>query len=520
MFMTLYKMFFLNICICDRDIGLNPFLLAANDILDKSQKTGNKSSPLVTHEVQSTVHTVHHQSQRPDGSQVDMTGSIMISDFGRCFGTFEKHWKMHFNGTADTLSLEILRMNSSDFSEFICKCGEDDQVSWQLTTGAVVMRKNIILTCSYSKTKCTNIDIKTWRVGKLCELLCLNGKCQNINKYQMTINQNTMTFQLEIFDVNSLDLEQSYTCTCGKFKKKNDIHLKVKWSEQTAPAIFGETYLLNCEYSSQYCVSTWRSEKTDRILCFNGACFDKKYNNIVKKMPKYKEVFTLEIKNFSVLDIKEYTCSCHFASFTKHIEVYEYMNMPENFSRSAEYKTKQVEIHISTKKVFPMLKCNTTYYETFSKCNNSIFCNQNSSTGIKHVEEILQQHESFKVSNFTFYKADSVLIVNMNDLTCSAITLQVKCHVGSKPFSFSVSAEVDCNFFQTIGINTLYMYGGSAIMLIVFIVIWRKFKLRRKWRPLCNLFKLICTCCSLERQRKHKRNEDEYQSQEIEQLRT
>ncbi|XP_076106178.1 uncharacterized protein LOC143074789 [Mytilus galloprovincialis] len=196
------------------------------------------------------------------------------------------------------------------------------------------------------------------------------------------------------------------------------------------------------------------------------------------------------------------------------------MNMPENFSRSAEYKTKQVEIHISTKKVFPMLKCNTTYYETFSKCNNSIFCNQNSSTGIKHVEEILQQHESFKVSNFTFYKADSVLIVNMNDLTCSAITLQVKCHVGSKPFSFSVSAEVDCNFFQTIGINTLYMYGGSAIMLIVFIVIWRKFKLRRKWRPLCNLFKLICTCCSLERQRKNKRNEDEYQSQEIEQLRT
>ncbi|CAG2253771.1 unnamed protein product [Mytilus edulis] len=237
-----------------RYIGLNPFLLAANDILDKSQKTGNKSSPLVTHEVQSTVHTVHHQSQRPDGSQVDMTGSIMISDFGRCFGTFEKHWKMHFNGTADTLSLEILRMNSSDFSEFICKCGEDDQ------------------------------------------------------------------------------------------------------------------------------------------------------------------------------------------------------DMPETFNRSAEYTAKQVEIHISTKKVFPMLKCNTTYYETFSKCNNSIFCNQNSSTGIKHVEEILQQHESFKVSNFTFYKADSVLIVNMNDLTCSAITLQVKCHVGSKPFSFSVSAEVDCNFFQTIGL--------------------------------------------------------------------
>lgn len=103
------------------------------------------------------------------------------------------------------------------------------------------------------------------------------------------------------------------------------LYITVKWSEQTAPAIFGETYLLNCEYS-RYCVSTWRSDKTDRILCYNGACFDKKYNNIVKKMPKYKEVFTLEIKNFSVLDIKEYTCSCHFASFTKHIEVYEYMS--------------------------------------------------------------------------------------------------------------------------------------------------------------------------------------------------
>lgn len=70
---------------------------------------------------------IHNKIIKLISAQVDMTGSIMISDFGKCFGTFEKHWKMHFNGTADTLSLEILRMNSSDFSEFICKCGEDDQ---------------------------------------------------------------------------------------------------------------------------------------------------------------------------------------------------------------------------------------------------------------------------------------------------------------------------------------------------------------------------------------------------------
>ncbi|XP_052074807.1 uncharacterized protein LOC127712411 [Mytilus californianus] len=455
-----------------------------------------------------------------------MTGSILISDFGRCFGKFQKQWKMHFNGTADTLSLEILRMNSSDFSEFICKCGEDDQVSWLLINEAVVMQKNIILTCLYSKTKCTNTDIKSWRVGKHCELLCLNGICQNINKYKMTIYQNAMRFVLEIFDVNSLDLEQSYTCTCGKFKKKNDIHLKVKWSEQTVPAIFGEKYLLNCEYlydnsfSVHFCFSTWRSDKTDKILCQSRVCFDEKYKNTVKRIPKSKEIFTLEIKNFSELDVREYTCSCDFSSFTKHIEVYKYMNMPENFNRSAEYKAKQVEIHISTKKVFPMLKCNTTYYETFSKCNNPIFCNQYSSSGIKHVEEILQQQDSFKVSNFTFYKADSVLIVDTNEITCSTITLQVKCHVGSRPFSFSVSAAVDCNSLQTIGIYKIYIYGGSFILFVVLIIFCRKLNIRRKRRPLCNLFKLICTCCSLKGKRKHKRNEDEYKSQEIEQLQT
>ncbi|CAC5390018.1 unnamed protein product [Mytilus coruscus] len=128
--------------------------------------------------------------------------------------------------------------------------------------------------------------------------------------------------------------------------------------------------------------------------------------------------------------------------------------MPENFNRSAVYKEKQVVVHISTKKVFPMLKCSTTYYE--------------------HVEEILQQQDSYTVSNFTFYKADSVLIVDTNEITCSTITLQVKCHVGSRPFSFSVSTAIDCNSFQTIG----------------------KFNIRRKWRPLCNLFKLICPCCN------------------------
>lgn len=89
----------------------------------------------------------------------------------------------------------------------------------------------------------------------------------------------------------------------------------------------------------------------------------------------------------------------------------------------------------------------------------------------QHVRQVHQQQDSYKVSNFTFYKERSVLIVDTDDITCSTIILKIKCEVGSKPFSFSVSAVIECNSFETIGEFSL------ICMYRVIFNIWQPFNL-------------------------------------------
>lgn len=107
-------------------------------------------------------------------------------------------------------------------------------------------------------------------------------------------------------------------------------YVTVQWRSQHAPVVFGETYSLICDIENTmnhwliFNFVIWRSYNNDRMLCSNGKCFSDKYKMIRKT--NLKEVSILEIKTFTELDVREYTCSRNFLSFTKNIEVFEYMS--------------------------------------------------------------------------------------------------------------------------------------------------------------------------------------------------
>lgn len=101
-------------------------------------------------------------------------------------------------------------------------------LSWKLSTVAIVLGKSILLTCFYRDTSCTDTEIKSWWVNTPRSSLCVNGECWKSNKYKMATNLIEMSFNLEIFGVNNMDIEQSYTCTCGMFKRKQNIKLPGK----------------------------------------------------------------------------------------------------------------------------------------------------------------------------------------------------------------------------------------------------------------------------------------------------
>lgn len=108
--------------------------------------------------------------------------------------------------------------------------------------------------------------------------------------------------------------------------------LTVEWKEEISRVVFGESYSLMCESDykescSDSNLKTWRMNKSDNHLCHNGMCVNKKYNMTLpkRKNGNPKTITRLEIKNFTMGDIIEYTCSCQFVAFTKRLQVVDYI---------------------------------------------------------------------------------------------------------------------------------------------------------------------------------------------------
>lgn len=110
--------------------------------------------------------------------------------------------------------------------------------------------------------------------------------------------------------------------------------ITVRWSAKTDTIMLRETNSLICEYHSDVaCPSNadkiWRYTNTDKMLCSNGSCFNEKYKMTFDNNPKTDvnaKISILEITNFTEEDVREYTCSCKFVSFTKTLEVTNYIS--------------------------------------------------------------------------------------------------------------------------------------------------------------------------------------------------
>ncbi|CAC5420526.1 unnamed protein product [Mytilus coruscus] len=104
------------------------------------------------------------------------------------------------------------------FRYILCLIGfntRGEPVSLSMKTNTVSNHRDIILTCTVGGIK--TIDIKTmrqWSMGDDDELLCYNGRINNIKKYAEKVFP-TNEFSLTIFNVTESDLNVVYQCRYG-----------------------------------------------------------------------------------------------------------------------------------------------------------------------------------------------------------------------------------------------------------------------------------------------------------------
>lgn len=84
-----------------------------------------------------------------------------------------------------------------------------------MKSNTVSLDGDIVLTCTVDGVK--KIDKQTtrqWSMGEKDELLCYNGRINNIKKYEEKVLQ-TNEFSLTIFNVTESDLNIVYQCRYG-----------------------------------------------------------------------------------------------------------------------------------------------------------------------------------------------------------------------------------------------------------------------------------------------------------------
>ncbi|CAC5367994.1 unnamed protein product [Mytilus coruscus] len=244
-------------------------------------------------------------------------------------------------------------------------------VSLKIASEAVLIGLDIVLTCTVHGIE--TIDRKTtrqWSKGNDDELLCYNGRINNLRKYEENVLA-ANEFSLTIINVTKVDLNVLYQCRYGfdaasKFIQEDEPILFLSLRLVTDFIIFGGYIILTCTVngiSTLDCdiIRQWSMGSDDKLLSYNG-----RINNHIK----YEETvlpgneFSLKIFNVTEADVNvTYRCRYGFDSANTFIKLneYNYVNPPTPVSTSIRYFLEKemdtIIISVYFKKVFPVPNC-------------------------------------------------------------------------------------------------------------------------------------------------------------------
>ncbi|CAG2197433.1 unnamed protein product [Mytilus edulis] len=148
-----------------------------------------------------------------------------------------------------------------------------------MATDTIPSGNYVVLTCTVHGIR--TIDITTtrqWSMGENDELLCYNGRINNVRKYEENIMQGNK-FSLTIFNVTESDLNEVYQCRYGfdaasKLIVADEPKLSLSLRLVTNFILFGGYIILTCAVNGISTVDKdvtrqWSMGNHDELLSYN-----------------------------------------------------------------------------------------------------------------------------------------------------------------------------------------------------------------------------------------------------------
>ncbi|XP_063411432.1 uncharacterized protein LOC134694357 [Mytilus trossulus] len=216
--------------------------------------------------------------------------------------------------------------------------GINGQVSLKMDIDTISFGDYIVLTCTVHGIQ--TIDITTtrqWSMGDNDELLCYNGRINNLRKYKEKVLPGN-EFSLTIFNVTESDLNVVYQCRYGfdaasKLLEAQEPKLFLSLRLVKDSIIFGGDIILTCAVNGLSTVDRdvtrqWSMGKHDELLSYNGRINNhKKYEETV--LPGNK--FSLKVFNITEKDVNiTYRCRYGFDTATYFININESVSLQKS----------------------------------------------------------------------------------------------------------------------------------------------------------------------------------------------
>ncbi|VDI82743.1 Hypothetical predicted protein, partial [Mytilus galloprovincialis] len=207
-----------------------------------------------------------------------------------------------------------------------------------MATDTISSGNYVVLTCTVDGIR--TIDITTtrqWSMGENDELLCYNGRINNLRKYEEEILQGNK-FSLKIFNVTESDLNEVYQCRYGfdaasKLVVADEPKLSLSLRLVTNLIIFGGYIILTCAVNGIHTVDRevtrqWSMGNDDQLLSYNGR---------INNRRKYEETvlpgneFSLKVFNVTENDVNiTYRCRYGFDTATYFININESVSLQKS----------------------------------------------------------------------------------------------------------------------------------------------------------------------------------------------
>ncbi|XP_052079924.1 uncharacterized protein LOC127718063 [Mytilus californianus] len=300
-------------------------------------------------------------------------------------------------------------------------------------------------------------------MGDNDELLCYNGRINNIKKYEEKVLQ-TNEFSLKIFNITESDLNIVYQCRYGfyaasKLIEADESHKFLSLRLVTDLIIFGKYIILTCTINGISKVENdvprqWSMGNEDQLLSYNGR---------INNDRKYKETifpgneFSLKIFNVTAADVnKTYRCRYGFDATSIFIKLneYNYVNPPKPASTIIKYlldkQMDTINISVYFKRVFPLPNCSVNI----------------DATGFELID--LQQHD---------VDMDVNLSLSLQRIVACSRSLNISCNVARKQYDVGyLKLKDECSSkgaFDAMIILLIILISIVLILILLLVLIKR-----------------------------------------------